>query len=105
MAPCLTGNHYAPAVSMAACVRSPINRTDSANGRSNELWSVEHQQIRSGSSDSFLVASGQCLAAVEVLVDSTSLYTTDADGMKWYFSFDDPGIGEPHDKPRPGGSF
>ena len=101
---CLAGNHYAPTVSVAACVGSP-NRTRAANARSNEIWSVQDDRVRAGSTDSFLVATGQCLAATEVLIESTSLHTTDGAGKRWYFSFGDPGIAEPHDEPSPGGGF
>jgi hypothetical protein len=40
---CLTSNHYSPWVAVAPCMASPISRVDSANGRSNEIWTVRYK--------------------------------------------------------------
>ena len=97
---CLIANHYDQQVGISQCEPLLVNRSVSANGRSNEVWSVDGDSIRPGSSNSFLVASGQCLTVADLLISKTAVWTQDSDGRKWWLSsHGDPGIIEVHDDP------
>ena len=97
---CLIANHYDQQVGTSPCEPLLVNRSVSANGRSNEVWSVDGDSIRPGSSNSFLVASGQCLTVADLLISKTAVWTQDSDGRKWWLSsHGDPGIIEVHDDP------
>ena len=101
---CLIANHYSQQVGVAACEPGEISRYNSANGLSNQVWTIASQSIRPGNSDSFLVAADQCLTNSELLIAKTKIWTQDENGQRWWLANGDPGIIEAHDQPAEGTS-